>query len=196
MLRRGRLIAGSVPFGTLVAWRESYAEAVGQQEHQMPTTPERPKWLDDLITALGKEMGFEGFAFDDEDRIALDLEGIPVIVSQHADGACLILRSPLEYRPVPDAGLLALLHAANFHSLCQGNGIIACDYDGGSWVWTDRVAHAGLTAPQLRDRIEQGAAAARFWSAELPKLGAKSRAQDASRDSPSPSDPSDVIFRI
>lgn len=166
----------------------------------MPPPNDRPKWIDDLMLALGAEMGLEGLSFPESGVIELDFSGTELglflVPPTPVADASILIKSVLDlplHLPVP---VLALLLETNLSTFAAGRGFVACDTEFGFWVWTDRIDLAGVRPQHFRARLEQAANAARDWAARCPDLLKQASAGDTSDEiQPQPDDDS-VFFRL
>lgn len=130
--------------------------------------PQRPPFIDYLITDLGNYLGLDGLVFDEGNQIQLSFDELELGLEYVNESVGLILQSIIG--PAPEADELDLhrwLNSLNGVSFRVGAGILTLIPDTQDILWADRLLVTGLTVETLNQALDKAIRDIRTWRQAL-----------------------------
>jgi len=141
-----------------------------EEEIQEPL-PIVPISVQYLITEYGNYVGLEGFAFDEENQIFLEIGGKDVMIEYLSEEAGLMIQSLVTTLAKPASQtMLGMLLGLNAISLRNAHGTVAYNAESQTIIWMDRLPLAGLTVEVLDQALDATELKNQMWSEMISQL--------------------------
>lgn len=121
-----------------------------------PAPVSRPHSVDYLLNDYGSYLGLPGLAFDDDQQILLEIDGVDLIIEYIGEGAGLLLQSVirLETASLGD-DVHTYINSLNAQLFRSGGGIVIAIPDSSAFLWMDRFGLEGLTVETLDEIVKR-----------------------------------------
>lgn len=150
--------------------------------------PQRPVSVDYLFTDYGNYVGLEGLAFEEDNTLTLEFDGITLNFEFKNESCGLSLMAQVGSAGSElNSSHLLTLNLLNFSTFGDGQGSVFFDLDTGGFFWMNTIATRGLTVDVLDQEIDQALKAVRLWMKSIATILNATENESASADLGEPS---------